>query len=104
MDFELLDRYLLGEEPGRADVVRSLLASPPPVPAAAPFYEGMRLLGARTPDLTLIALRLVLAGRRADDAAVIALREIVARARGGDSAARREYHALVNESHEEGNP
>lgn len=95
MDFELLDRYLLDEAPAKSEVVASLLASPPPLPAAQPFYEGMRLLGARTPDLTLIALRLVLAGRRADDAAVIALREAVARARSGDAPARREYRDLV---------
>ncbi|HKU80566.1 MAG TPA: hypothetical protein VJP76_00245 [Candidatus Tumulicola sp.] len=95
MDFELLDRYLLDEAPAKGEVVRGLLASPPPLQAAQPFYEGMRLLGARTPDLTLIALRLVLAGRRADDASVIALRETVARARGGDAAARREYRELL---------
>lgn len=98
MDFELLDRYLLDGTPAKDEVVRSLLASPPPVQAAQPFFEGMRLLGARTPDLTLIALRLVLAGRRADDASVIALRETVARARGGDAAARGEYRQLAGSS------
>lgn len=95
MDFELLDGYLLDGAPAKGEVVRSLLASPPPVQAAQPFYEGMRLLGARTPDLTLIALRLVLAGRRADDASVIALRETVGRARAGDATARREYSELL---------
>jgi len=100
MDFELLDRYLLDEAVAKAEVVHGLLASPPPVQAAQPFYEGMRLLGARTPDLTLIALRLVLAGRRADDTSVIALRETVARARAGDAAARREYRDLVGHADE----
>jgi hypothetical protein len=95
MTFELLDGYLLDATPSRAEVVRGLLASPVPAEGAGAFYEGMRLLGARTPELTLIALRLVLAGRRADDAAVVHLRQIVERARGGDRRARDEYLALL---------
>jgi len=91
MTFELLDGYLLDAVPSRAEVVRSLLASPPEAEGASPFYEGMRLLGGRTPELTLIALRLVLAGKRADDAAVVRLRRIVERARSGDLGARDEY-------------
>lgn len=95
MNFELIDRYLLDGVPARADVVRELLLSPAELPAALPFYEGMRMLGARTPDLTLIALRLVLAGKRADDAAVVNLRELVAQARSegpAAEAARTSYH------------
>ncbi|MBV8148548.1 MAG: hypothetical protein JO092_05625 [Candidatus Eremiobacteraeota bacterium] len=95
MTFELLDGYLLDAAPSRAEVVRSLLASPIEAEGASPFYEGLRLLGGRTPDLTLIALRLVLAGKRADDAAVVRLRGIVERARGGDLAARDEYCASL---------
>jgi hypothetical protein len=95
MTFELLDGYLLDATPSRAEVVRSLLASPARAEGASPFYEGMRLLGARTPELTLIALRLVLAGMRADDEAVVRLRRIVERARTGDRQARNEYHALL---------
>lgn len=81
MQFEFLDRYLLDAVPSKAEVVKQLLKQPSGVPGAAPFYEGMRILGAKTPDLTLIALRLVLAGKTADDARVIAMRQIVERAR-----------------------
>jgi hypothetical protein len=94
MDFELLDHYLLDGAPAKAEVVRRLLQEPPPAAVAAPFYEGMRLLGARTPDLTLIALRLVITGQKADDASVVELRGIVERARGGDQSAREEYRRL----------
>jgi hypothetical protein len=94
MEFESLDRYLLDGSPPKADVVRDLLARRPEAPGAAPFYEGMQRLGARTPDLSLIALRLVLAGKKADDAAVVRLRDVVARARSGDAAARAEYASL----------
>ena len=97
MDFELIDRYLLDGKPAKADVVAALLASPSDLPAARPFYEGMKMLGARTPDLTLIALRLVLGGRKADDAAVVQIRDIVARVQAGDAeAARAEYAAAVS--------
>ncbi len=54
----------------------------------------MRILGPRTPELAVLALRLVLAGRRADDASVRRLRALVERVRsaGPDAdAARREY-------------
>jgi hypothetical protein len=96
MSFELLDGYLLDAAPSRAEVVRSLLASPVLAEGASPFYEGMRLLGARTPELTLIALRLVLAGKRADDTSVVRLRHVVERARRGDRQARDDYHALLS--------
>jgi hypothetical protein len=96
MDFELLDGYLLDETPGKAEVVRKLLEAGSSAEGAAPFYEGMQRLGARTPDLALIALRLVLAGRKADDAGVTWLRDVVARARGGDAAARDEFRSAID--------
>ena len=94
MDFELLDGYLLDGVPSKAEVVRSLLERRPQADGTAPFYEGMARLGARTPDLALIALRLVLAGRKADDASVTWLRGITERARAGHAAAREEYRSL----------
>jgi hypothetical protein len=94
MDFELLDGYLLYGQPPKSEVVRKLLESRPQADGAPPFYEGMQLLGERTPDLALIALRLVLAGRKADDSTVAWLRAVVARARAGDPAARDEYRSI----------
>jgi hypothetical protein len=96
MDFELLDGYLLDGTPAKAEVVRKLLEAGPSGEGSAPFYEGMQRLGARTPDLALIALRLVLAGRKADDAGVTRLRDVVARARAGDAAARDEYRDAID--------
>ena len=93
MDFELLDGYLLGGTPPKSEVVLKLLEIRSPAEGAAPFYEGLERLGARTPDLALIALRLVLAGRKADDATVARLRDVVARARSGDAGARDEYRS-----------
>ena len=94
MDFELLDGYLLDGAPSKSEVVRALLETRPHAEGAPPFYEGMQKLGARTPDLALIALRLVLAGRKADDATVTWLRDVVARARAGNAAAREEYFTI----------
>lgn len=94
MGFESLDGYLLDGTPSKSEVVRELLRTRPRADGASPFYEGLERLGPRTPDLALIALRLVLAGRKADDAAVSWLRDVVARARSGDSAARAEYQTL----------
>jgi hypothetical protein len=94
MNFELLDGYLLDGTTSKSEVVRALLQSRPSAEGTPPFYEGMQRLGARTPDLALIALRLVLAGRRADDATVAWLRDVVARARAGDPAAREEYRTI----------
>ena len=87
MHFELIDEYLLTGAPPKARVIKDLLANPSQLTEAAPFYEGMRMLGARTPDLALVALRLVLAGKRADDASVVALREHADRARAGGEGA-----------------
>jgi len=81
MQFHLLDRYLLDGSPAKAQVVKEVLEHRADVPAAAAFYQGIELLGPKTPDLTLIALRLVLAGKPADDARVVRLRHIVDRAR-----------------------
>jgi hypothetical protein len=94
MDFELLDSYLLTGAPSKAEVVRELLERRPHAPGASPFYEGMQRLGARTPDLALLALRLVLAGKKADDEAVKWLRGVVERARAGDGAARAEFRTI----------
>jgi len=95
MSFEPLDNYLLTGAPPKGEVVAALLTQPPAAAGAAPFYEGMRLLGPRTPDLTLIALRLVLAGKRADDAAVVEMRDLSDRSRKGDTQAREAYRQLV---------
>lgn len=95
MEFELLDRYLLDGTPGKRDVVKTLLAKRSDASAASAFYEGMRMLGERTPDLTLVALRLVLAGKRADDEAVVELRSLAERSRKGDASARDGYHAML---------
>jgi len=82
MDFDLLDRYLLEGKPEKKKVVAELLRSRPAAPRAAAFLEGMRILGSRTPDLTLVALRLVLAGKPATDEAVVELKALSDRARG----------------------
>ncbi len=81
MDFDFLDRYLLDGAPSKAQVVGELLKRRFDVPGAAAFYQGIQMLGAKTPDLTLIALRLVLAGKTAGDERVVRLRQIVDRAR-----------------------
>ncbi len=98
MEFELLDGYLLDGSPPKGEVIQRLLGSPPPSPRAAPFYEGLRILGARTPDLSLMALRLVLGGKAADDASVTRLRDIIARVRAGDASARETYHSLCSDA------
>lgn len=98
MEFELLDGYLLDGSPSKAEVVRQLLARGTQEPAAKPFFEGMRLLGERTPDLSFLALRIVLSGKVADDERVVQLRDASLGARkGGESglAARADYHALL---------
>jgi hypothetical protein len=97
MHFELIDEYLLTGTARKADVIEKLLANRSTLPAAAPFYEGMRMLGARTPDLTLVALRLVLAGKRADDASVVELRGYAesTRAGGAGASAAREAYARM---------
>lgn len=81
MQFDFLDRYLLDGVPAKAQVVKKLLAERAEVPGTAAFYQGIELLGPKTPDLTLIALRLVLAGKTADDERVVRMRQIVDRAR-----------------------
>lgn len=81
MDFDLLDRYLLDGAPPKGQVVKDLLKNRAGVPGAAAFYQGIEMLGPKTPDLTLIALRLVLAGKPADDVHVVRLRHLTERAR-----------------------
>lgn len=81
MDFDYLDRYLLDGAPPKAQVVKDLLKKRADVPGAAAFYQGIQMLGPKTPDLTLIALRLILAGKPADDVHVVRLRNLVDRAR-----------------------
>ncbi len=90
----MLDGYLLDGAPSKSQLVRMLLETRARAQGAQPFYEGMERLGARTPDLALIALRLVLAGRPADDASVVWLRDVIARVRAGDAGAREEYGTL----------
>lgn len=96
----LIDAHLLDGAPARAQLVELLVAQPPPSDAARPFYEGLRLLRGRTPELALIALRLVISGRRAGDETVGQLRRLVERVRaGGDDGAkaRQEYEALLRD-------
>jgi hypothetical protein len=81
MQFDFLDRYLLDGAPAKAQVVKELLARRADAPGAAAFYQGIQMLGPKTPDLTLIALRLVLAGKTADDERVVRVRQLVERAR-----------------------
>ena len=81
MDFNFLDRYLLDGAPPKAQVVKELLKKRSGVPGTAAFYQGIQMLGPKTPDLTLIALRLVLAGKPADDVHVVRLRHLSERAR-----------------------
>jgi hypothetical protein len=81
MEFNLLDRYLLEGTPPKAQVVKDLLKTRADVPGARPFYQGIEMLGHKVPDLTLIALRLVLAGKPADDVHVVRLRHLSERAR-----------------------
>lgn len=95
MDFELFDAYLLCGTPSKSELVRRLLQAPSQTVGAAAFYEGMQRLGARTPDLALIALRLVLGGKKADDASVVRVRELVERARTGDARAREDFREAV---------
>lgn len=97
MIFELLDGYLLDGTPSKPDLVKTLLAKRSDLPESQPYYEGMRMLGARTPDLALLALRLVLSRKKADDASVVELRRLadLARSAGpGGSAERAAYLAF----------
>ncbi|MBC5810390.1 MAG: hypothetical protein GIW95_06010 [Candidatus Eremiobacteraeota bacterium] len=81
MNFESIDRYLLGEPVSKADAVAAALGERADVPAAAPFYRALEAVGVRAADEALIALRLVLAGRSPDDASVRRLRALSALAR-----------------------
>lgn len=98
MQFDLLDSYLLTGTPEKRKVVNGVEKACAGIPAAKPFLEGIRILGARTPDLSLIALRLVLAGKPANDQTVLELKQAVDEARaagpGRETAAGR-YHELL---------
>lgn len=96
----LLDAHLLDGNPSREELVATLLATPPVSERARPYYEGLRILGARTPELALIALRLALAGRTVDDASVTRFRGLLQNARAGGAGsenARKEYESLFQE-------
>jgi hypothetical protein len=95
MTVESLDRYLLTGSPVKAEVVATLLALPSPPDVARPFLEGLRVLGPRTPDLALIALRLALASKPHGDHDVTNLRGLVEKARAGDPGAREAYAAAL---------
>jgi len=92
--FEQLDGYLLDGRPSKGRLVAELLAAQASAPAR-PFLEGIARLGERTPDLALVALRVVLVCGHADDAVVVAVRDAARRARDGDEAARKAYHDLL---------
>ncbi len=81
MEFEAIDRYLLGEPISKAGVIADLLARRSPLPAAAPFYRALEAVGTRAADEALIALRLVLAGFPPSDERVRRLRTLTAIAR-----------------------
>lgn len=98
MDVTFLDEYLLYGRPPKQYVIDRLLAERQAMVGGAGFYAGMEMLGSRTPDLTLMALRLALAGHRADDDAIVRLREICERSRAGGEGARQaasDYYAQV---------
>lgn len=97
MDFDLLDRYLLEGAPPKAQVVKDLLKRRVEVPGSAAFYQGIAMLGPKTPDLSLIALRLVLAGKPADDAHVVRLRDLSERARAKGADAQSAVDAYYKE-------
>lgn len=98
MDFAIVDRYLLEGSPDKSSVVASLLRDPEPPEALRPYMAGLRALGARVPDLALVALRLAGAGKRTDDDSVVRLRDLVDRARAGGpegDVAKAEYWAQL---------
>jgi hypothetical protein len=97
MDFNLLDRYLLEGTPPKAQVVKDLLKNRSDVPGSRPFYQGIEMLGHKVPDLTLIALRLVLAGKPADDVHVVRLRHLSERARAKGIDAQRAIDSYYRE-------
>lgn len=97
MDFPFLDRYLLEGTPPKAQVVKELLGKRVDTPGAAAFYQGIEMLGPKTPDLSLIALRLVLAGKPADDEHVVRLRDLSERARAGGGDAQSAVDAYYKE-------
>ena len=89
MEFETVDRYLLGEPVSKSAALETLLSNRSDAPAAAPFYRGLEAVGARAADEAFVALRLVLAGRSPDDAAVRRLRALASIARASATGDRK---------------
>jgi hypothetical protein len=78
VEFELVDRYLLGDAVSKPDVVAAVLAHRSSESAALPFYRALEAVGVRAADEAFIALRLVLAGKAPADDAVRRLRAFAA--------------------------
>ncbi|MGB8264705.1 MAG: hypothetical protein WCE44_00055 [Candidatus Velthaea sp.] len=95
MAFHPIDGYLLDGEPSKAPAIAAVLAERSDLPAAAPFYRALAIVGAKAADEALIALRLVLGGRPPDDDAIRRVRAILTRVRSGDEQARAAYAAEV---------
>jgi hypothetical protein len=92
---DLLDTYLLQGRPSKGDVVAALLGTTPVPPVAGPYFEGLRVLRERTPDMALVALRLALAGKPVVDGSVVGLRDLAERARKGDAQAAADYRTAL---------
>ncbi|MHB8178337.1 MAG: hypothetical protein ACYDA5_11470 [Vulcanimicrobiaceae bacterium] len=97
MNLAAIDSYLLHGSPEKVEVIAELLAWSAPPPEARPFLEGMRVLGARTPDLAICALRLALSGRSPSDEAVGRLRDLSEAARAGGASAAAAQRAFAAE-------
>jgi hypothetical protein len=92
---QILDTYLLEGRPSKPQTVAALLGMTPAPTVAGPYLEGLRVLGDRTPDMALVALRLALAGKPVVDGSVVGLRDLAERARKGDPAATLAYRAAL---------
>ena len=92
---ELLDSYLLQGHPGKPVLIAALVGTTPVPDVAGPYLEGLRVLGERTPDLALAALRLALAGKPVGDGSVVQLRNLAEQARKGDAEAAVAYRAAL---------
>ena len=95
MEFDPIDKYLLGDEPSKRKTIDAVLRTRSPLPAAAPFYRAFEAVGERSADEAFIALRLILAGRQVDDAVVRRLRSLAAIARSAAPGASRESARAV---------
>ncbi len=88
MEFGFIDDYLLEKRPAKADLIRQILEKRSALPAAAPFYRALEVLGVQAADEAIMALRLVLAGKAPTDGRVQRLRSTVASFRAADYAER----------------